>query len=98
MEQAIGDQLFAHYARKENGLFSMFTLMYDHIVSYKSSNSNSPDFRRVYSIKQFLYIYSIKQIFVKLILLSFIEKIALAYFALRKYSSTQPLKYHEMAN
>lgn len=32
MEQAIGDQLFAHYGRRENGVFSMFTQTYDHII------------------------------------------------------------------
>ena len=63
MEQAIGDQLPAFYGRRENGLFSMFTPTYDHIANYKSPDSNLPDCRRVYSIKQFIYIYSINQIF-----------------------------------
>jgi hypothetical protein len=81
MEQVIGDQLLAHYGRRENGLFSMFTPTYDHITNYKSPDSKFLDSRRVYSIKQFIYIYSIKRIFVKLILPSSIDEIALAYFA-----------------
>lgn len=80
MEQVIGDQLHANY-RKETGLFSTFTLTYDHITNFKSPDSNFPDFRRAYSIKRFLYIYSIKRIFVKLMLPSSIENAALAYFA-----------------
>jgi len=80
MEQVIGDQVHANYGRKENGLFSMFTLTYDHITNHQFPGFKF-DFRRVYSIKQFIYIYSIKQIFVKLILPSSIEKIASAYFA-----------------
>lgn len=81
MEQVIGDQLLAHYGKRENGLFSMFTPTYDHITSYKSPDSKFPDSRRVYSTKQFIYIYSIKRIFVKLIPPSSIDEIALAYFA-----------------
>ena len=82
VEQAIGEQLLAYYGRRETGLCSMFTPTYDHInTNYKFPNSKFPDSRRVYSIKQFMYIYSIKQTFVKLIIPSSIDKIALAYFA-----------------
>ena len=63
MEQAIGGQLLAHYGRRENGLFLMFTPTYDHIANYKSPDSNFLDSRRVYSIKQFIYICSINPIF-----------------------------------
>lgn len=81
MAPVIGDQPHANYGKRGNGLFSMFTLTYDHITIYKFPDSIFIDFRRVYSIKQFIYIYSIKQIFVKLTPPSSIERIALAYFA-----------------
>ena len=62
MGQAIGDQLRVHYARKENGLFSMFTSMYDHIqvVNYKSSKFKFLSFQESI-LHQTVYIHLLNQ-------------------------------------